>query len=85
MPLITMFYGIIITMYFDEHLPAHFHAKYGEHKASFDLDGNIIDGKLPNHKRKLVEAWAVLHKDELEADWDLARNGQDVMSIDPLK
>jgi hypothetical protein len=85
MPLITMFYGIIITMYWADHMPPHFHAEFGEYEASFDLDGNIIDGEFPNNKRKLVEAWAGLHKDELAADWKLAKKKVPVMPIDPLK
>ncbi|GBU21625.1 hypothetical protein R80B4_01523 [Fibrobacteres bacterium R8-0-B4] len=85
MPLITAFYGIIITMYWNEHLPAHFHANYGEFEALFDLDGNVIEGELPNNKRKLVEAWALLHKEELAVDWKLVQNRVPVMPIDPLK
>jgi len=84
MPLITMFYGIIITMYWNDHLPPHFHAEFGEYEALFDLDGNIIEGEIPNNKRKLVEAWAVLHKEELAADWKLAQKKIPVLPIDPL-
>jgi hypothetical protein len=85
MPFITMFYGIIITMYFDEKLPAHFHAEFRDHTALFDLDGNIIKGEFPIDKRKLVDAWTVLHKEELAADWELARDKENVMPIAPLK
>ena len=84
MPLITKFYGIIITMYWNDHLPPHFHAKFGEYKALFDLDGNIIKGEFPSNQRKLVEAWVVLHKEELAADWELARESVPVLPIDPL-
>jgi hypothetical protein len=84
-PLITMFYGIIITMYWDDHLPAHIHAKFGEHKAKFDLDGNVIDGEFPSNKKKLVVAWVDLHRGELEAEWELVQNKMPVMPIDPLK
>jgi hypothetical protein len=85
MPVITMFYGIIITMYWDDHLPPHFHASFGEYKDLFDLDGNIIDGDFPTDKRKLVDAWIVLHKEELAANWELARDKENVMPIAPLK
>jgi hypothetical protein len=82
-----MFYGIIIRMYFapGEHNPPHFHAYYGEHKASFSLDClELIDGELPRKQQRLVLAWAELHFDELRADWTLASKGQPVFKIDPL-
>lgn len=87
MPTISMFYGIIIRMYFapGEHNPPHFHAYYNEYKASFSLDSlEIIDGELPRKQKRLVQAWAELHIDELRADWALAANGEPVFKIDPL-
>jgi hypothetical protein len=87
MPTISMFYGIIIRMYFSpgEHNPPHFHAYYNEYKASFSLDSlEIIDGELPRKQKRLVQAWAELHIDELRADWSLAANGEPVFKIDPL-
>jgi hypothetical protein len=87
MPTISMFYGIIIRMYFapGEHNPPHFHAYYNEYKASFSLDSlEIIDGELPRKQKRLVQAWAELHIDELKADWVLATNGEPVFKIDPL-
>ena len=80
-----MFYGIIITMYYEDHMPPHFHAAFSGQEAAFDLNGKIIEGTLPKNKRKLVEAWIILHKEELEADWILAQNHAQVMPIDPLK
>ena len=87
MPTISMFYGIIIRMYFapGEHNPPHFHAYYNEYKASFSLDSlEIVDGELPRKQKRLVQAWAELHIDELRADWALAANGEPVFKIDPL-
>ena len=87
MPTISMFYGIIIRMYFapGEHNPPHFHAYFNEFKASFSLDSiDIIDGKLPRKQKRLVLAWAELHIDELKADWTLATNGEPVFKIEPL-
>lgn len=72
-------------MYYNDHLPPHFHAVYAEYEALVDLNGIIIEGKLPTNKRKLVEAWAILHKDELEADWRLAREKNQILPIEPLK
>lgn len=89
MPILSMFYGIIVMMYYFDnrkhHLP-HIHVKYQDDEAVFSLnDGNIIEGKIPNSKRKLVEAWIEIHKDELLANWQLAINGEKIFSIDPLK
>jgi hypothetical protein len=72
-------------MYWDDRLPAHFHAEFGEYEAKFDLDGNVIEGELPRNKKRLVEAWAILHKEELETEWKLVKNKMPVMPIDPLK
>ena len=87
MPTISMFYGIIIRMYFapGEHNPPHFHAYYNEYKASFSIDTlEMIEGNLPRKQTRLVQAWAELHIDELRADWELAMNGEPVYKIDPL-
>lgn len=88
MPTISMFYGIIIRMYFGpkEHNPPHIHAYYQDFNATFDLDlGSILEGKLPKKQTKLVQAWIEIHKDELLADWELCQNGEKPFKIEPLK
>ena len=88
MPTISMFFGIIIRMYCSpkEHNPPHFHAYYQRFKAIIDINScELIDGEFPIKQRKLVLAWAELHKDELLADWDLASAGELPYKIDPLK
>lgn len=86
MPTISMFYGILIRMYNNgEHNPPHFHATYQGYEATFDMDGNLIDGKMPNKQLKLVSAWAIIHKDELLANWELAINKQPLFKIEPLR
>ncbi|MGD9707644.1 MAG: DUF4160 domain-containing protein [Candidatus Delongbacteria bacterium] len=88
MPTISMFYGIIIRMYCgkSEHNPPHFHAYYAETKGIFDIENGVMtEGNLPVKQRKLVEAWFLLHNEELEADWKLASNGELPFNIDPLK
>jgi hypothetical protein len=82
-----MFYGILIRMFYKDHMPPHFHAEYGDEKAVFDFDGNVIEGQLPANKRKLVEAWIVLHREELDSLWKLASGGETIpsMAIEPLK
>jgi hypothetical protein len=88
MPTISMFYGIIIRMYTGsrEHNPPHFHAYYNEARAIFDIEeGELIDGSLPVRQRKLVEAWAELHREELRADWELAIAGERPFPIEPIR
>ncbi|MCD7959527.1 MAG: DUF4160 domain-containing protein [Ruminococcus sp.] len=85
MPTISMFYGILIRMFYDDHNPPHIHAIYGDCKASFTLDGELLDGNLPNKQRKLVEAWIAIHQDELAANWQLAQSGEPIFRIEPLK
>jgi hypothetical protein len=87
MPRLSYFYGITITMHWDEahHSLPHFHARYAEYKASFDLTGNIIVGELPQLQLRLVQAWAELRAEELNADWQLAVSEKPLNPIDPLR
>ena len=89
MPIISMFYGIVIRMYFlddkQHHVP-HVHAEYAEHKAVFEiLNGSMLAGVLPSGKTKLVQAWIEIHREELLAAWNLAVHGEEVYRIEPLK
>jgi len=85
MPVLSMFYGIIVSMFYKEHNPPHIHIQYAEYNAVMDFDGNITDGNLPVKQRKLVEAWIILHREELAANWQLAKEKQVLFKIDPLK
>ena len=86
MPRVSEFFGIIIAMYFNDHAPPHFHAKYQEHEATVCIDTlAVLEGKLPRRALALVLEWATLHRKELEDNWDLARQGLPVRRIDPLR
>ena len=88
MPTISMFFGIIIRIYFapKEHQPPHFHAYYAEHKAAVDIQTcEILEGELPKKQKKLVLAWAELHQEELMANWKLVMNGENPFKINPLQ
>lgn len=81
MPEISRFLGIIITMYFDEHNPPHFHIQYNEHRATIEIRTlNLMAGSLPARVRGLVEEWAELHKEELLHIWETS----DFHRIEPL-
>lgn len=89
MPVISMFYGIVIRLFYRDnrqhHLP-HIHAEYQNHVAVFAIeDGAVLEGALPTAKSKLVLAWLEIHKDELMADWKLAVEGTTVFKIKGLE
>jgi len=89
MPVIAMFYGLIVSMYFidnRQHKSPHIHVKYQDEEAVFRIpDGELLSGSIPPAKLKLIYAWIELHQDELMADWQLAASGQQPYKIDPLK
>ncbi len=88
MPVISTFYGIIIAMYFErdgKHHAPHFHARYAGEKAVVGFDGNIIAGSLPAKQAAYVKAWALIHHEELAANWELAMMDEQPYKIDPLK
>ena len=89
MAIISMFYGIIISLYFFDnrrHKKPHIHIKYQDDEAVISIpDGKIIEGNLKSNKLKLVEAWIEIHRDEIMADWELASEGNEIYKIDPLK
>ncbi|MFH1900145.1 MAG: DUF4160 domain-containing protein [Patescibacteria group bacterium] len=89
MAIISMFYGIVVSMYYldtKKHHTPHIHVKYQEQEAVFEIpEGNLIEGKLKQNKTKLLQAWVEIHREELIADWELANSGETVFKIDPLK
>lgn len=86
MPEISRFFGVVIAMYYNDHAPPHFHARYGELEAAVAIgDGAILDGTLPTRVAALVEEWRRLHRTELEDDWNRARRRQALRSIAPLE
>ena len=86
MPELTRFFGILIAIYYNDHLPAHFHAKYGADQAVIRIDtGDVIEGNLSARALRLVEEWRLLHEDELLNDWVLAQDRQPLIKIEPLE
>lgn len=72
MPEISRFFGIRVEMFYDEHNPPHFHARYEGARASFGFDGSLIEGSFPAKAHRLIREWAALHAAELQEDWALA-------------
>nr|NJM03989.1 DUF4160 domain-containing protein [Desulfobacula sp.] len=86
MPIISIFFGIIIRMYYDEHNPPHIHAEYQGNKALLDFQGNVLKGDLKSRTAlKLVRDWIDLHYDEINEDWNLAEKGEQIKKIPPLE
>ncbi|PRY45499.1 uncharacterized protein DUF4160 [Spirosoma oryzae] len=85
MPQISRFFGIIIAMYYDDHNPPHFHAKYGNEECLIAIrDLTLLEGRLPSRALGMVIEWAATHQTELAANWELAKNLQPLHSIEPL-
>lgn len=86
MPTISMFFGIVVRMYFDDHAPPHFHAYYGDEVAVIAIDTfEVLEGRLPKRAIALVREWAELHRDELREDWRLAEAHHALRPIPPLE
>jgi len=89
MPVLSMFYGIIIQMFVldaDKHHKPHIHVRYAEHRASVDIEsGEILAGSLPRRQLRLVQAWMEIHAEELMANWTLAIAGTQPYAIEPLR
>lgn len=85
MPEISRFLGIVIGMFYSEHGVPHFHAVYGDREASIEIETGRVHGEFPPRALKLVLEWAGLHRDELLANWQRARQGQPLARIAPLE
>jgi hypothetical protein len=86
LPEISRFLGIIIAMYYNDHAPPHFHAKYGDFEAVIAIDtGEVVEGRLPPRVLGLVQEWRECHRADLTEDWNLARERKALKPIEPLE
>lgn len=88
MPVLSMFYGIIIRMQSEKggkHRVPHIHVICGDDESVFSFDGEKLEGTIQNSKMKLVVAWIEIHKEELKANWKLLEEGEGFFKIEPLK
>ena len=86
MPEISRFFGIIIAMYYHDHAPPHFHAKYAGSESTIDIrSGNTLSGGLPARAHNLVLEWLELHRTELLEDWQPAQEHKPLNRIEPLE
>ena len=86
MPTISTFRGIKIAMYYNAHMPPHFHATYGGEEAYISIkELEVIEGSIPGKQLKMVLGWAAIRQDQLMENWELAVRNQDLFPIEPLK
>jgi hypothetical protein len=86
MPEISRFFGIVIAMYYEDHEPPHFHARYGDSNACIAIEGSeVLAGSLPPRALGLVVEWAAIHRDELARDWRQAAQKEPLDAIEPLR
>jgi hypothetical protein len=85
MPVISRFLGIVIAMYWNDHNPPHFHAKYGSYEVLVSIEDGVIEGKFPPRALQLLLEWLKLHKSELLENWQRAQNGDPLLNIKPLE
>jgi hypothetical protein len=85
MPEISRFLGIVITMYFKDHNPPHFHVQYNEYGAQILIESlGLLEGSLPAKVQSLVVEWASIHRGELQANWEGLRTSGQFKKIEPL-
>jgi len=84
-PIISLFFGIVIRMFYKEHEPAHFHAEYQGQLGKFDLEGKMVVGNIQSRTAlRLIREWASLHRRELETNWKKMKAGRPLERIEPL-
>jgi hypothetical protein len=85
MPEISRFLGIVITMFYNDHGPPHFHAIYGDNAVTISIRDETVNGEFPKRALRLVTEWCNLHKDELLENWELAKQRKPLKRIAPLE
>lgn len=86
MPIISIFFGIVIRMFYNDHDPPHFHAEYQGQRGKFDLDGEIVVGDVHSRTARAPDQGvATLHRGEIEANWERMRAGRALERIPPLE
>lgn len=82
---ISRFLGIVIRMFYREHTPPHFHAKYGEYQITVGIEDGVVEGRFPRRALGLVLEWCEAHRAELRQDWELAAQRKALNTIPPLE
>ena len=88
MPVLSLFYGIIVRMHREigaKHNKPHIHVEYSGDEVVVALDSEVLEGKIPRNKMQLVLAWMEIHREDLYANWRLLSDNEQFFRIEPLK
>lgn len=85
MPEISRFLGIVIAMFYRDHLPPHFHAVYGEYEVKVDIESGVVHGTFPSRAMRHVLEWLDLHREELMDNWQRVERREPLLRIAPLE
>ena len=86
MPAISIFFGIVIRMFYNDHEPVHFHAEYQGQRGKFDLTGRLIAGSIVSKTaQRLIRQWARQHQVEILTNWQRMKAGKPLETIEPLR
>ena len=84
MPTISRFYGIVIFMNYNDHLPPHFHARYQDQEITVEIESGLVEGRMSKRALRMVLEWADVHQSELQQNWERARQRKALSEIAPL-
>ena len=84
MPTISRFFGIVIFMNYNDHLPPHFHARYQDQEVSVEIETGLVQGRMSRRELRLVIEWSEKYQRELMVNWERARTRQPLRSVPPL-
>jgi hypothetical protein len=84
-PELSRFLGIVITMFYRDHAPPHFHAFYGDFEIEVSIADGVVTGTFPKRALRHVLEWYDLHKKELLDNWKLATQRKPLKKIAPLE
>lgn len=85
MPVISRFFGIIVYMYWYDHTPPHFHARYQDDEVTVDIETGYVKGGMSPRCLRMLEEWRGLYHDKLLENWQLAQTGKELEDINPLE
>lgn len=84
MPTISRFYGIVIFMNYNDHLPPHFHARYQDQEIIVQIESGLVQGKMFRRALRMVLEWSEKYQEELMRNWELARARKPLEPVPPL-
>lgn len=85
MPTLSSFYGIKVTMNYNDHAPPHFHAEYQDFEITVEIVSGLVTGKMPRRALNLIWAWLDMHREELLENWERAQARRPLVLVEPLE